>query len=129
MKLQLPLKTISLTNSRLHWRALSLFHRKQKMVVRLALQPLLIKENITPPCQITLTRFSHKKLDDDNLPSAFKAIRDQIADLLFPGLPPGKADDSPLISWAYEQKKGPMAIEIDICPSMHSSTSKTATTK
>lgn len=129
MKLQLPLKTISLTNSRLHWRALSLFHRKQKMVIRLSLQPLLIKEQLSPPCHITLTRFSHKKLDDDNLPSAFKAIRDEIASLLIPGLPPGKADDSPLISWAYEQKKGPMAIEIDICPTKHSYTNTTAITK
>lgn len=129
MKVEIPLKTISLTNSRLHWRALSLFHRKQKMVIRLTLQPLLLKENIQLPCHITLTRLSQKKLDDDNLPSAFKAIRDEIANLLIPGLPPGKADDSPLISWAYEQKKGPMAIEIDICPTKHSSTSMTLTMK
>ena len=42
--------------------------------------------------------------DSDNLIFAFKQIRDIIADILRPGLAPGRADDDEdLIKWQYSQ--------------------------
>lgn len=119
MIVELPLKTLSLTNCRLHWRKIASIHKKQKLLVRLSLKPLLQESPL--PCIVKLTRSSRGKLDDDNLPTAFKAIRDEIADILLPGLPPGRADDSPLIQWVYNQKKGPIGIEIEICPTKQQS--------
>ena len=55
-----------------------------------------------PPCVVTLTRIAPRRLDDDNLPNAFKSIRDGIADAL------GATDDSARagIVWRYDQDKG-----------------------
>lgn len=59
------------------------------------------------PCKVTLTRIAPRLLDTgDNLPMAFKKSRDVIADMLIPGLQPGRADDDPRIEWSYDQKKG-----------------------
>ena len=43
---------------------------------------------------------------EDNLPSALKASKDAVADLLSPGLAPGRADGSNLIKWEFKQQKG-----------------------
>lgn len=56
------------------------------------------------PCRVTLTRYGPKKLDGDNLQSAFKAVRDTVAALIVPGLKPGMADE--LMSWEYDQVSG-----------------------
>ncbi len=51
---------------------------------------------------VTLTRIAPSAgLDDDNLRSALKACRDQVADEL--GLP---SDRDPRVTWAYEQRRG-----------------------
>jgi len=63
------------------------------------------RPEITLPCKIVLTRVSPRSLDTDNLPCAFKWIRDAIADLIIPGLAPGRADGDELIEWVYEQEK------------------------
>lgn len=114
MKLELPLKTISLTNTHQHWRKIASLHKKQKGIIYLS----LVNKPLPLPCSVTLTRVSPRSLDDDNLPSAFKAIRDQIADLLIPGLPPGRADSDPRIEWIYKQKKGRLGVEVEICPTV-----------
>lgn len=51
-------------------------------------------------CQITMTRVSPGVLDDDNLRSAMKAIRDGVADAL------GIDDRDPRVTWAYNQERG-----------------------
>ena len=69
------------------------------------------------PCTVKLVRVSPKKLDTDNLVTAFKHIRDTIADNIRPGLARGQADADEKIVWMYDQKKGGIreyAIEIDI---------------
>lgn len=74
------------------------------MFVRLAFNEL--EEKIPLPCRVVLTRLSKRFLDQgDNLPMAFKYIRDQVADCLLPGLAIGQADASPLITWEYAQEK------------------------
>jgi hypothetical protein len=48
-------------------------------------------------CVVTLTRFGGRKLDDDNLRSALKSIRDGIADAI------GLDDGDGRIEWRYAQ--------------------------
>jgi len=67
---------------------------------------------------IKLIRISPRKLDeDDNLPTAFKWVKDAIADILIPGKAAGRADDSPLFKWKYDQEKGKVrekAIRVEV---------------
>lgn len=56
------------------------------------------------PLHVILTRISPRKLDTDNLVSAFKHIRDEIADILVPGKRKGRADDTNDIRWFYDQR-------------------------
>ena len=60
---------------------------------------------LTLPAGITLTRQAPRTLDDDNLVSAFKWIRDAIADLITPGLARGRADNVEGLSFHYSQEK------------------------
>lgn len=60
---------------------------------------------ISPPVKITLTRQAPRSLDDDNLCSAFKWARDCIADLIVPGLAPGRADNTKGLTFSYDQEK------------------------
>jgi hypothetical protein len=51
------------------------------------------------PCKVTFTRIAPRRLDEgDNLPSAFKPMRDELARVL--GL---KNDAGAEVTWAYEQ--------------------------
>lgn len=51
------------------------------------------------PIVVKLCRLGGSTMDDDNLPSSMKYIRDAIADML------GSDDANPLISWFYSQEK------------------------
>lgn len=56
----------------------------------------------------TLTRIAAKRLDDDNLAFAFKAIRDEVAAI-------AKIDDgSPRWTWRYQQERGKPGVRITI---------------
>jgi len=52
------------------------------------------------PCTVLMTRIAPRKLDDDNLRGAFKAVRDQVAAWL------GVDDADPRVTWAYAQERG-----------------------
>jgi hypothetical protein len=52
------------------------------------------------PLAITLTRVAPRPLDTDNLSSAFKAIRDGVADALTVD------DGDPRLAWVYQQRRG-----------------------
>jgi hypothetical protein len=47
-----------------------------------------------------------RSLDDDNLVTGLKTVRDTIADLLIPWLKPGRADEDGRILFEYCQKRG-----------------------
>jgi len=54
-------------------------------------------------------------LDDDNLPSSLKWIRDAVAEEVFPGLRPGQADGKEGLTWAYAQRTGKTyAVQIEV---------------
>jgi hypothetical protein len=68
---------------------------------------------------VTLTRHAPRKMDDDNIRMAFKAIRDAIAEYVTGCTTPGRADSDERISWNYCQEKTTDKehyITIDICP-------------
>lgn len=56
----------------------------------------------------TLTRIAPRKLDSDNLQSAFKGVRDEIAKFL------ELNDGSPRWLWDYQQQPGPAAVRIKL---------------
>jgi hypothetical protein len=126
---EIPLKTISESNTREHWHKAALRHRQQQFFVR-----ALFNAEIRPmpmPCVITLTRIGPRALDShDALPGSFKWIVDEIGAQLFPekvvkyqGKTKGKlvknkghADSDPRVTWKYAQEKGKIqGIRIEIC--------------
>jgi hypothetical protein len=101
----LPIKTASEANSSEHWAVKAKRHKIQKKWIK----AIFLKErpHISLPACIKLTRITPRSLDkDENLPMAFKYIKDYIADQIIPGLAPGRADDSKELTWEYDQEKG-----------------------
>lgn len=122
---ELPLKTVSEANRSEHWTVSSKRHRQQQFFVRALFHGHA--KPILPPCKITLTRVSSRALDeDDNLPMAFKWIKDEISECIFPEKRifyvkkgkaraiKGRADDDPRLKWVFAQDKGKMGIRIEI---------------
>jgi hypothetical protein len=103
MKLLIPLRLPSLSNVRLHWRAMSSLKKKQKRVTRLVLSRVIM-----PPCPltITITRIGPMKLDGDNLQASCKYVRDEIARAV------GVDDGSDVYTWNYEQRIGTYGVEV-----------------
>ncbi len=98
----MKIRTVSETNcAENHWKKY-----KRKKMQKFSTWSYLINEikNIPLPCHILLER-EGRILDDDNFPPSLKYIRDQIADMLIPGLAPGRADNDPRITWHYRQVK------------------------
>jgi hypothetical protein len=101
----IDVRTVSEANCFEPWQKRHKRHQQQKLMVRIALTPLLCQPDIYFPCRVTVTRFAPRPLDaHDNLRMSLKYIVDQIADCLIPGLKPGRADDDPRIEWHYAQQ-------------------------
>ena len=95
----IPVRIISEANSRQHWRKAAARKRVHRMTARTVLQFHPKPKGEPELFTITLTRVAPRKLDDDNLASGFKAVRDGVADWL------GIDDGSPRIKWQYAQHK------------------------
>jgi hypothetical protein len=91
--IELPLRIESCANKREHW-SVRARRTKARRLAALAVpvHPL--------PCVVTLIRVAPRQLDDDNLASGFKALRDGIADRL------GVKDNDPRVTWRYAQVRG-----------------------
>jgi hypothetical protein len=93
-------------NSRGHWtRGYRKTEHERAMLIL-----VLGSRNPPPlPCVVTMVRQGVRTLDDDNLPGAFKKIRDQLA--IWLGLPRNKKgvanDSDPRVTWRCEQEKVP----------------------
>jgi hypothetical protein len=107
-----PVRTVSEGNSREHFRVV----RARKVAQRRALSEALtvagervveVAESGGPWC-VRLTRQSPAVLDDDNLTSALKAIRDTVAAALH------VSDGDARIAWTYAQIKGVAAVMVEI---------------
>ncbi len=116
IQLTIPFRLQSEGNISDHWT----MKRKRKLKYQQAVAYSLRTMDKRPdlPCTVKLIRIAPRKLDDDdNLRTAFKAIKDCIADYLIPGLAPGRADGDERIKWEYHQEKGnakEYAIRIEI---------------
>jgi len=97
MTVTIPMRLPSVANLREHWAVKAKRSAAQRGAARLACN------GVRPafPVTIKLVRVSPRPLDDDNLRSAFKAIRDGVTDAV--GL---KDDRDPRLSWEYEQRRG-----------------------
>lgn len=99
MKFLIQIKTVNELNAHAHWRTRQKRAKMQRAATRMAIGwwhefPL--------PIRVTFTRIAPGNgLDPgDGLPSAFKAIRDELADII------GVNDRSPLYEWVYAQRRG-----------------------
>jgi len=97
---ELPLRIQSEANTRGAWQARFFGRTKpQRSATVLMLRPKLGKR-ISFPVRVTLTRIAPRALDDDNLRTALKSVRDGVADAL--GL---KNDRDPRVAWDYQQHR------------------------
>lgn len=122
LSIELDIKTVSEANKTgEHWTKKHKRHNEQQWQIKIAF--LKLKEEITIPCKIVLSRLSPRLLDDDNLTSAFKHIRDQIADCIFDSQTDGEIvtkrrgqnDGDKRLSWEYAQhKRKKQGIRIEI---------------
>ncbi len=114
-----------------HWTKKKERHDKQKFLIKtffniwsvssaLEEAALQFKDlDQEPAYRIHMTRISPRALDEDNLVSAFKWIKDAIADVFYPGKAAGRADDSKNLKWEYHQEKrgvGEYALVIKVYP-------------
>lgn len=116
LRIEAKIPTVSEANTHEHWTKSRKRHKIQQMLIRAAWPK---NAQISLPCYVCLERLSPRTLDSDNLATAFKFIRDQVADLIVPGKAKGQADADPRIEWIYRQRKTPgkaIAITIWGCP-------------
>lgn len=109
MRFSIPIRLPSLANTRLHWRRMASLKKKQKLATWTALFNVGGRTGMPSiPLLVTITRVGPRKLDDDNLASACKYVRDQIAAAV------GVDDGSDLYTWRYEQRIGKYCVEVEI---------------
>jgi len=96
----IPMRLVSEANKHEHWAAKAKRVRRQRWVVARVLDTKLAP---ALPAVVKLTRIAPRRLDDDNLARAFKAVRDEVAQWV-------GTDDSPGsgIEWRYAQRRGKM---------------------
>jgi len=103
VRVVIPMRTYSKLNERVHWsRAAKIAkHERREAYFRMReAHPFVLSLlDIMGPIQIKLTRTGPSRLDDDNLVSSFKNVRDGIADWL-------KIDDGdPRLVFSYDQER------------------------
>jgi len=102
--LDLPIRTKSEANCFEPWQVKHGRHKDQQRVVTLGLKPL--RDKISLPCKIMLTRFAPDELDVfDNLPMSFKYIVDAVCAIITGEYRAGKADSDKRITIACGQVK------------------------
>lgn len=105
---RIPLHTVSEPNTRGHWALRASRAKTQRSVTTMAVRPAL--PAVALPCVVTIARLAPRRLDDDNLRGALKAVRDGVADAL------GVDDRDPRVEWRYDQRKscGGMDVEVRV---------------
>lgn len=97
---EIPMPLPSCANLREHWSARAKRTAEQRSCTTWQLEARFMRPTL--PCTVTLVRVSARPLDDDNLGSCFKAIRDAVAKWI-------GTNDGPRsgITWRYDQDSGP----------------------
>jgi hypothetical protein len=103
------------TNARMHWAKRARVSREHRKFTAMATNSNLFTENAWAIAKdnldvcVRLTRRGKRMLDDDNLATAFKHVRDGVADAI------GIDDGSERYTWEYAQVKGTeYKVEIEI---------------
>jgi hypothetical protein len=108
----LDIRTVSITNSREHWRAKARRAADERLsVVAAWINACARRLEPHEVAGIHMKRLGPRKLDSDNLQGALKSVRDGIAACL------GLDDGSPRLVWMYEQgkgKPGQYAVEVEV---------------
>lgn len=100
MTITIPMRTVSEANQHRHWRKRQRRAKSQRHTAWVHTLKLLGGTGKALPLVVTLTRIAPRKLDDDNLRGALKAVRDGVADAL------GVDDGDDRVTWLYSQRKG-----------------------
>ena len=100
-KFSVPLRAISYANTRMHWAAKAKVVSRDKLITKMAWLEAGAPK-IPVPGVVMLVRVAPRRLDDDNLRGALKAVRDQIAELA--GVNDAKTE---LVRYEYDQAKDP----------------------
>jgi hypothetical protein len=101
----IPIKTVSESNSSENWVKKAHRHKIQKWLVRKVFCDNQFEFKL--PLIITMIRIAPKSLDQwDNLPMSMKWILDQICAEITKDFRPGRADDNKGITVKYDQRKG-----------------------
>lgn len=109
VEIRVPLRLVSESNSRDHWRKKYERALEQKTVILLALRRCSRKLSVASRYCIKITRFGMNKLDGDNLQRSAKAVRDAIAKHI------GIDDGSDRLTWQYDQVVGgPYGVSVSI---------------
>ena len=123
--LNIPVNTVSEMNCSQHWRVKAKRHKSQQYFIRLAMKP----HKVLLPCTVTMIRLASREIDDDNLSSAFKWIRDELSECIICGDKrktyinargrvqeiKGRVDSDKRIKWFYGQEKAKIkGIRIEI---------------
>lgn len=104
MKFLIPIRLPSLANARMHWREVYSIKRDQKRATLRCMADCMDSVGVPPlPLEVTITRVSPRELDDDNLATACKHVRDQVA-LLLVGGKTGQYDGCDFFTWVYRQR-------------------------
>src|SRR6185503_10774135 len=99
LHLTIPVKVISEANNYDHWTKKRKRKIAQQQEVHAELYKALDHRKIQLPCTVHLVRIGPRELDSDNLTSAFKGMRDQIAKMI--GVDDGETDK---IRFTYAQE-------------------------
>lgn len=129
VRVEIPMKLPSASNLREHWSARHRRAKGQRAIVTAALKDFGkwngVYEAIAHlarglDLEVTLTRVAPRRLDPNNVPSAFKSVMDAIAAHL------GTDDRSDQYRWQYRQEKGPAAVRIEVCKAIVAAASRSA---
>ena len=112
ISITVPLALPSLANARMHWATKARIVKEQRRQTSIHLLIRGVKWHAFSSSGhsflVTLTRIGSRKLDSDNLQSAFKAPRDAVAACI------GLDDGSPRWTWVYGQERGKPGFRIEI---------------
>lgn len=111
MRIHIPIRLPSLPNLRVSWQKMASIKKKHKSSTKRCIDNWLKYFGAMPPMPllVTITRLGPHELDDDNLASSAKYVRDQIAASV--GVDDGNKD----YTWRYEQRvEKEYGVEVEI---------------
>lgn len=99
---KIPIRLVSEMNRRDHRMVLHKRKKSQQLWTTVVFPPHL--RGYGKPVSIHLTRIGPRMMDKGNNVASFKHVEDALADLIFPGLAAGRADQN--INFTWSQHKG-----------------------